>query len=84
MTTRFRDPSMKQGDERRRHGIPYRPDSNGGAVMTDLERIEYLERIIEESPNTPKARIAAWLIDEIREHTINWDSDIVLERAKAQ
>ena len=34
--------------------------------MTDRERIAYLERIIKESPNTPKARNARWLIKEIK------------------
>ena len=34
--------------------------------MTDKERIKYLKRIIKESPNTPKARNARWLIKEIK------------------
>lgn len=34
--------------------------------MTDQQRIVYLKRIIKESPNTPKARNAKWLIKEIK------------------
>lgn len=34
--------------------------------MKDSERIAYLKRIIKESPNTPKARNAKWLIKEIQ------------------
>jgi len=34
--------------------------------MNDRDRIAYLKRIIKESPNTPKARNAKWLIKEIQ------------------
>ncbi len=33
--------------------------------MNDIQRIEYLNLIISQSPNTPKARNAKWLIQEI-------------------
>ncbi len=33
--------------------------------MSNSQRIKYLQRIIKESPGTPKARNARWLLKEL-------------------
>ena len=40
--------------------------------ISDARRVKYLQKIIEQSPTTPKARNAAWLIGEI-ENQIAYD-----------